>query len=595
MLKSLTLSLTIIVLCTGSQHDQSEYISSTIIGSSFDTARDAALKGLSEQIAVNVWSSSLSDISETTSGIDEKYTKVIKTHSAAILRNVNINQLTLPNGLVQVSASIKRAELENIFNERRQLIMEMCNNAEKNLNNINIRQAFKNFYYAAVLIKSLPEYSFVSGGINYTTHIPKRIDEILKDIEITLHSSPASEDEIRLIQVQAFYKNTPVSVMDFTIWDGYQNVEVGIMNGCGSFQLLGASVIFNRVRTSIAYSYPESIREYSIVEQLWDIVSKPTFNTESIIPIDVEAVETLKPSSFQKNVVNKFNLYTELNNAPLEQMSEQTHSLFAAIAGVSEFNNNDQYISNKITRYLNYNHPVSIQQEYEATINETLSGYELRSLPIQHSYPSLSKQTTEFLVLDFDSAGTLTDLNTAIPDVQYQEFLQQSDYAKDWNNRQQIVKFLERFRTAYLTRDISTLELMYAEGALIIVGKILEKKQLSSDGSIDFQRFDDQPDIEYQNQSKRAYLSNLSQIFDLKPDLFIDFSTLNIVTKNNAPGVYGIEMRQSYHTTTYADEGYLFLLVDFEQTAPTIYVRTWQPNVWDPDQLIRASNYRVYK
>jgi hypothetical protein len=37
-------------------------------------------------------------------------------------------------------------------------------------------------------------------------------------------------------------------------------------------------------------------------------------------------------------------------------------------------------------------------------------------------------------------------------------------------------------------------------------------------------------------------------------------------------------MRQSYASTTYADEGYLFLLIDFRETDPLIYVRAWQPN-----------------
>ena len=54
-------------------------------------------------------------------------------------------------------------------------------------------------------------------------------------------------------------------------------------------------------------------------------------------------------------------------------------------------------------------------------------------------------------------------------------------------------------------------------------------------------------------------------------------------------------MRQSYQSTTYADEGYLFLLVDLSQNDPLIYVRAWQPNEWDEDDLVDASNFRVYK
>lgn len=593
--KHILLSLIPIILF-GFQHNRNlDVLSATFSSSSYEEAKNNSLEDLSDQILVTVWSSTSSDISETSRGIEEKYSKVIKTHSAAILRNVNINKLVLPNGLIQVTASIKRAEIEKIFNERRQLIVEMCSNAEKNLNNINLGQALKNFYYAAVLIKSLPEHSFISQGINYTTQIPRQINDILRNIEIVYHAAPASEDEIRNIKVEAHYKSIPVSLMEFTIWDGYQNVEVGVKNGIGSFQLLGASVMFKSVRTSITYSYPDNIREYSIVEQLWDIVNKPIFNAEIVIPVLEQSLKILDPITFQNYTGMKLIIKTELENAPIKQISDEATSLLKAFAREDDPFLKDHYLSNKIDRYLKFNHPTAIQEEYEATINKIHSGFELRSLPIQHNYPSLSKQTTEFIVLDFDSTGTLSDFNTAIPDVQYKEFLQQSGYANDWQNRQQIIKFLERFRTSYLTRDISTLELMYAEGALIITGKILKRVLSSSDGSIDFQRFDDQPDVEYLKLSKSEYLNRLKYIFNSKPDLFVNFSTLNMVTKNNAPGVYGIEMRQSYSTTTYADEGYLFLLVDFEQLSPTIYVRAWQPNEWNPDQLIRASNYRVYK
>jgi hypothetical protein len=62
--------------------------------------------------------------------------------------------------------------------------------------------------------------------------------------------------------------------------------------------------------------------------------------------------------------------------------------------------------------------------------------------------------------------------------------------------------------------------------------------------------------------TKREYLENQQRVFDNQKDILIDFSTFEIVKKNNAPNVYGVEMRQNYSSTTYADEGYLFLLID---------------------------------
>jgi hypothetical protein len=66
-----------------------------------------------------------------------------------------------------------------------------------------------------------------------------------------------------------------------------------------------------------------------------------------------------------------------------------------------------------------------------------------------------------------------------------------------------------------------------------------------------------------------------------------------MLRKNNQPGVYGISMRQNYASTTYADEGYLFLLVDFNGACPQIYVRSWQPKEWNDDSLIKLSNFHL--
>ena len=58
-------------------------------------------------------------------------------------------------------------------------------------------------------------------------------------------------------------------------------------------------------------------------------------------------------------------------------------------------------------------------------------------------------------------------------------------------------------------------------------------------------------------------------------------------------------MRQSYASTSYADEGYLFLLIDFEPDTlsndPLIYVRAWQPNAWSKEEMIRTGDFVVHK
>ena len=47
-----------------------------------------------------------------------------------------------------------------------------------------------------------------------------------------------------------------------------------------------------------------------------------------------------------------------------------------------------------------------------------------------------------------------------------------------------------------------------------------------------------------------------------------------------------MRLHQLYSSSTYSDDGYLFLLWDFrDEENPKIHVRTWQPKYLDQSQL----------
>ena len=61
----------------------------------------------------------------------------------------------------------------------------------------------------------------------------------------------------------------------------------------------------------------------------------------------------------------------------------------------------------------------------------------------------------------------------------------------------------------------------------------------------------------------------------------------NTVRKAGKGGeIYGLQIKQNYTSTNYNDQGYLFLLIDFNNpNKPIIHVRTWQPEK-NPDGSI---------
>ena len=135
---------------------------------------------------------------------------------------------------------------------------------------------------------------------------------------------------------------------------------------------------------------------------------------------------------------------------------------------------------------------------------------------------------------------------------------------------------------------------MFAEEALILIGRKIETRKVKSNELV-YNPLPGQPDFEQIQLTKKEYIERQKMVFDYQKDIFIDFSNFDIAAKSNASRVYGVQMRQSYASTTYADEGYLFLLIDFHEENPLIYVRAWQPNEWDSSALVNSANFRVFK
>lgn len=577
-----------------------EYYYGSGISQEANEARDRALAALTAQIAVRVASSFERKVQESAQGLDENVKSILRTHSMATLRNVQSIKKPTPSGKIEVFCYIKKSAVDDIFSERKRLIAGMAGKAREYEQNGNLAFALKLTYFATILLNSLPDQNVVFAGVNYTTELPARINRIILNTGFALVKDERISSKEREITIRLQHDGTPVSLLDFTFWDGSNQVAVQGRDGLATFRLLGASTKFESLKLSIKYSYYESRSEYSVVGDLWSLVNRPAFQAAKTIRLNslVAAAPRSNATAARKRK-RKLNL-TFSGEVPVAKKIVQSTAHFldilaeGKIADVKRFFRNDPFLRLKLLNYLRYNRPKPLDREVTAAIRKSRAGYELRKIRVLHDYPSIHKQSTEYLVLDFSDKGALIDFNLSITARMYQYFIEQAKFGNDWGNRQEIIKFVEKYRTAYLTRDIETVGLIFAEDALILVGRKIKRKKLA-ENAIQYRRLGAEPDYEHIRLSKQDYLERLKRIFDVQRDIFLDFGSFDIIKKNNAPNVYGVEMRQSYSSTTYADEGYLFLLVDFNERNPLIYVRAWQPNEWDQEALVRTANFRIYK
>jgi hypothetical protein len=283
----------------------------------------------------------------------------------------------------------------------------------------------------------------------------------------------------------------------------------------------------------------------------------------------------------------------------IEQIGRESEKLISILEKGSEKNaknmyKDDSFLSKKIENVLKYNKIKIASGSVTANVNKTYNGWEVRKITVLNKYPTLNKQASEYMVLDFDSTGKLYDINFGIMDNLYEQFVEQGNYSDDWENRQVIFKFVEKYRTAFLSRNIEMLDSLFADEAVIIVGRVLKKTQMK-----DVYKYnklnEEQPDVQYFEYTKGEYLKNQAKVFANQKDIYVGYNSFKISRKNKNDNVYGLSMRQNYQATTYSDEGYLFLLVDFNQKQPQIYVRSWQPQEWSESALIKLSNFNLNK
>lgn len=572
------------------------------VGSSLNSqeARDMALEDLTQKISVKVQASFKQKLNESGDALEEQVEKVLQTYSQATLKNVQFHS-TMLKGKIQVFAYIHKEEVTKIFDERKQLIYELYLNATNQINqNLNVAQALKLCYFAHILLQSVPDVLISVKQVNLTTTIPQTINDLSRNVRFVLAQDEKISDSERRVTLDVTYMDKAVSLIDFVFWDGSNQVNVQGRDGQAVFSLYGASTSFTNLDAVIKYNYYESRKEIAAVCELWDAVIHPEFDTNTKILLSKNIVQKVKASvTPQKAAGVKLIIPDRFADAtlPFEQVAAAVKSFQDAVnakgSNLATLFKDDPFLYRKMNDFMRYNHPTLLDQYVEAATRPTWHGCEVRRIPVQQNYPTLNKQTTEYIVLDTDSSGAFSDFSTALNNNTYLQFVENDSFIDEYRQRQTILKFVEKYRTAYMARDMTMISQMFAEEALIIVGRTLKEKPHIPDMP-QYEKIGDQPDVEYLTFSKKEYLERQATIFKGQSDILVEFSTFKIMKKQGADNVFGVEMRQNYYSTAYSDEGYLFLLIDFNHKDPLIYVRAWQPQEWRPEQLISASNYKIH-
>lgn len=219
-----------------------------------------------------------------------------------------------------------------------------------------------------------------------------------------------------------------------------------------------------------------------------------------------------------------------------------------------------------------------------------LNGWQVRNIevemkPLDNTYTGNQIQEVS---IDFDTKGRIVDFNFTLGINQYMRIMKEGVELDDLDRRMQILHYVEQFRNAYNQKDINFMDAVFSEDALIITGKVI--RRVPNELQIRSTR----PEIQYTKQSKQQYLANLKRVFARNGYINVKFDEIKVLRHGANPNFYGVTLIQHWNSSTYSDEGILFLVWNFENPdSPQINVRTWQPMETPDDDIFTLDNFKI--
>ncbi len=235
----------------------------------------------------------------------------------------------------------------------------------------------------------------------------------------------------------------------------------------------------------------------------------------------------------------------------------------------------------------------STMAEYRSRLLETPVGqYEVRGLKVRVELGDTKGDPVEELVFVLNYRLYVENVHFSLETHHYEQILSEGRKLDDMICRHQILDFLEEYRTAHNRKDIEFLERTYGDDALIIVGRVLKKQE----GEKDYLESSSlgEEKVRLIRFSKSEYLKHLRDVFKLNSFVRVMFEDIEVIRHRKYPGLYGVKIRQRWNSSSYSDEGYLFVMMDFMDTSrPVIHVRAWQPEPFSDGSVVSLGDFKI--
>lgn len=280
-------------------------------------------------------------------------------------------------------------------------------------------------------------------------------------------------------------------------------------------------------------------------------------------------------------LLRAMNEYSNLND-PSQPASRDIKELFSG-SGMASYDS-----------LLKHTRIWSNQMKYEVGLVKYLAKeYMIRDISVRVDLNGSEGDPNQYLVFTCDNDGKITSMNFGIEKHNVDRILGSAEILNEIEQRNIITHFLDTFASSYNHKNIRAIDTVLDDNALIIVGHVVRsmptKKQCSHDNSTM-----QMEDIEMILTSKPQYIAKLTEAFRRNAFVHVAFDSIEIYRHPEKPDFYGVTLRQRWRSSTYHDDGYLFLLIEFKgHNQAIIHIRTWQPRRFKDGSTMNLGHIKI--
>jgi len=566
------------------------YYWGTGTGANYNEARQNALASLSESIQVEIKHNFETVVREVNGNLEEYVRSVVTTYSSAILRDYETKVLKEEPGKWEVMVYISKQKLEDYYRILEQSINDYIYNALRAERDLRIADALRYYYWALLLTRGHPDNEKLRNTFGgYAEEalylgLQDRINSMLSAIYITITAVRTFDNPVRKeVDLQFTYQNKRIQDLDYTYWigDGFSGL-MSAGNGIGVVTFDGDFTNNLRsIRFLIEYQYRNKAETERNVNRMFENIDLLPFfsKAERNVPIISGqpglVVSTKRTPHFQKigSGLPEFEKCKLVVDEVLEAIREKNYPV-----AQKNFTTEGYAMFQKLIAGGN----VTVLDQQMDTLQMVKVGNQLmvRSVPMLFAYHNSRERFVEHVVFTFDESQQISSLSFALGDVAISDIVNKPTGFGTLEEKYFLINFMENYKTAFALKRLDYIESIFSDDALIIVGHVVKKAPDAENPWLNNEI------VKFNTYTKQQYISNLAANFRRNEFINIRFEENTVRKTERDDKIYGIQIAQHYYSSTYADKGFLFLMIDLNDTInPKIYVRTWQPDK-NPDGSI---------